>query len=146
MKQITLKFREVAVDGLPEESDCYVTIHRYPDKELQPDCWRYSAEHKLFNVYQDVNTALSVEYWMPLDEFNAAFKKETTHAAPVWMTKAAWLFCEYVTGGGFYFCSNCGEKMHGGAPVNKTCPGCKSYMLSNDEISELRKEYTTHAD
>ena len=80
MKQVTLNFREVAVDGLPEESDYYVTLHRYSDEELQPDCWCYSAEHKLFNVYQDVNTALLVEYWMPLDEFNAAFKEETTNA------------------------------------------------------------------
>lgn len=76
MKEITLKFREVAVDGLPEKSDYYVVLHRYSDGELQPDCWMYSTMHKLFNVYEDVDTALSVDYWIPLDEFNAIFKED----------------------------------------------------------------------
>ena len=83
MKQVTLNFREVAVDGLPEESmDCAV-IHQYDKKH--PNKLPYSAMHKLFNAY-DRNSKASakeksidnVSHWMPLDEFNAAFKDGET--------------------------------------------------------------------
>ena len=79
MKEITLNFREVAVDGLPEESmDCAV-IHQYNKKE--PNVLPYSHKYKLFNVRDHAankKAAASyainnVTHWIPLDEFNSAF-------------------------------------------------------------------------
>ena len=79
MKQVTLNFREVAVDGLPDKSMDCVVIHQYDMKH--PNKLPYSAKHKLFNAY-DRNSKASakeksidnVSHWMPLNEFNAAFE------------------------------------------------------------------------
>ena len=75
MKEITLKFREVAVDGVPDESmDCAVVW--LSETKAYPNNYYYSKEFDLFNVHTNPGTAICVDYWMPLDEFNAAFKED----------------------------------------------------------------------
>lgn len=78
MKEITLKFREVAVDGLPKESMRCAVVNQY--YELQPNALDYSARHGVFNAIDSYDpekafdyAIKSVKYWMPLDEFNQAF-------------------------------------------------------------------------
>jgi hypothetical protein len=80
MKEITLKFREVAVDGLPEKSmDVFVNY------EYGTASTTYSEKHKCFccsdsTSKEDANYRRKswddVPYWIPLDEFNAAFKED----------------------------------------------------------------------
>lgn len=74
MKQITLNFREVAVDGLPEKSmDVLVASfdergHMYGVMEVP-----YSAKHEQFNNYDyrrkdDPPCFSDVKYWVPTNE------------------------------------------------------------------------------
>lgn len=82
MKEITLKFREVAVDGLPTESmDCAV-VHDYGGW-FQPNKLPYSSKYEMFNAhdYTTIEEAErtmidNISHWIPLDEFNAAFKED----------------------------------------------------------------------
>ena len=84
MKQVTLNFREVAADGLPEKSmDCAV-IHQYNEKH--PNMLPYSHKYKFFNARDYAANKKSagrsaiknITHWMPLDEFNAAFEDGET--------------------------------------------------------------------
>ena len=92
MKQVTLNFREVAVDGLPEESGNYAVVQSFPISEQANDL-TFSAVHKLWNAsdHSPRDVALShaigvksepgngqVKYWIPREEFNAAFKDGET--------------------------------------------------------------------
>ena len=82
MKEITLKFREVAVEGLPTESmDCAV-VHDY-DGWFQPNKLSYSSKYEMFNAhdYTTIEKAEStmidnISHWIPLCEFNEAFKED----------------------------------------------------------------------
>ena len=81
MKEITLRFREIAVDGLPEESGRYVVLHQYSYKH--PNDLPFSIKYGMFNVDDsyDEEQANSLEihnitHWMPRDEFNTAFKED----------------------------------------------------------------------
>jgi hypothetical protein len=84
MKQVTLNFREVAVDGLPTESmDCAV-VHAY-DGWFQPNKLSYSSKYEMFNAhdYTTIEEAErtmidNISHWIPLDEFNAAFEDGET--------------------------------------------------------------------
>lgn len=79
MKQITLNFREVAVEGLPEE-DGYYLVRR--SEGYQPLSLPFSPRYNGFNLldfYPDDHTRMDgVTHWIPLDEFNAAFKDGET--------------------------------------------------------------------
>ena len=92
MKQVTLNFREVAVDGLPTESGNYAVIQSFPISEQANDL-TFSAVHKLWNAsdYSPQEVAQrhaigmkseprsgQVKYWIPREEFNAAFKDGET--------------------------------------------------------------------
>ena len=80
MKQVTLNFREVAVDGLPAESmDVFVNY------EFGTASTAYSGKHKCFCCRDSTSEVDAnyrkkvwdnVAYWIPLDEFNAAFKED----------------------------------------------------------------------
>ena len=82
MKEITLKFREVAVDGLPEESmDCAV-VHDYSGS-FQPNKLSYSRRYEFFNAHDYTTLAQAkrtmidnITHWIPLSEFDAAFKED----------------------------------------------------------------------
>ena len=82
MKEITLNFREVAVDGLPEESmDCAV-IHDYVGR-FQPNKLSYSSLHEMFIVHDHATrdeaerTMIdNITHWIPLSEFNDAIKED----------------------------------------------------------------------
>ena len=81
MKQVTLNFREVAVDGLPEESmECVVRCATGYDPVGLP----FSKRHGLFNTYDfqsehDVGRSFDdITHWMPLSEYHAAFKDGET--------------------------------------------------------------------
>ena len=79
MKQVTLKFREVAVDGFPKKSGyCAVVYRSSVDQELEPDMLPFSVKHQAFNThdsFDDTHTRIdNVAFWMMLDEFNAAFE------------------------------------------------------------------------
>lgn len=80
MKEITLKFREVTVDGLPEKSmncACCYGIGEY----RKPWELHFSKKHQAFNIHDystDISTAFPngcITHWMPLSEFAAAFKE-----------------------------------------------------------------------
>lgn len=88
MKQVTLNFREVAVDGLPKKS-CVVAV--LPETSALISTItdvRFSAKHKAFNCGDetDASTATerrklwsNVKYWIPMDELDASIKGgETT--------------------------------------------------------------------
>ena len=80
MKEITLKFREIAVDGFPEESmDCLV-VKTYDD-----DCrWfaqlHYSKKYNAFNVHDfsknDVTRINVVSHWIPKSEIDIVFEED----------------------------------------------------------------------
>jgi len=78
MKEITLRFREVAVDGLPGKSmDCACC---YGNGEYRkPWELHFSKKYQAFNIHDysdDVSTAFPrdcITHWMPLSEFAAAF-------------------------------------------------------------------------
>lgn len=81
MKEVILKFREIAVDGFPSESMECIALPYYG--YLSAVQLPYSKIHSSFNVrdYDSVervlkNSIRSVAYWMPLHEFNMAFKEE----------------------------------------------------------------------
>jgi len=81
MKEVTLKFREVAVDGLPEHSMECVAIPYYG--YLSAIELPFSKIHSSFNAhdYDSVERVLKtsvrgIVYWIPLHEFNMAFKEE----------------------------------------------------------------------
>ena len=82
MQEITLKFREVAVDGLPKESmDCAV-IHNY-DGQFQPNKLAYSNIHKMFNAHDHTTRKAAegtmidnITHWIPLSEFNDVLKED----------------------------------------------------------------------
>jgi len=82
MKEVTLKFREVAVDGLPEQSmDCAVVLDY--ETGAQPGGLPYSSKHGTFNSHDwDSVESVSkyaignVTYWLPLHEFFVAIKGE----------------------------------------------------------------------
>ena len=85
MKEVTLKFREVAVDGLPEESmqrAIVIDSHGL-------NCLPYSSIHELFNChdFQRPTAAranglafANITHWCPASEIEAAMKEDTTHA------------------------------------------------------------------
>lgn len=92
MKQITLNFREVAVDGLPEVSGNYAVIQSFPISEQVTDM-HFSEVHKLWNASdhstRDVALAHAIgvktepgngqiKYWIPRAELSAAFKDGET--------------------------------------------------------------------
>ena len=82
MKEITLKFREIAVDGLPKESmDCAV-IHDY-DGRFQPNKLSYSSLHEMFNAHDHTTrdeaerTMIdNITHWIPILEFSDAIKED----------------------------------------------------------------------
>ena len=82
MKEITLKFREVAVDGLPTESmDCAV-VHDH-DGWFRPNNLHYSSKYEMFNASDHTTIARAkstmidnISHWIPLCEFNEAFKED----------------------------------------------------------------------
>lgn len=74
MKQITLNFREVAVDGLPEKSMDVLVASRSEDGMFYGVTEvGYSAKHEQFNSYdhlpRDESGAFDdVAYWVPMIE------------------------------------------------------------------------------
>jgi len=94
MKEITLKFREVAVDGEPDKSGEYAVVQSY-SLFNRPDYLNFSTVHGMWNT-RDCTTKEEAEqtaiqmkeephhgevaYWMPIKEFDSAFKEETTNA------------------------------------------------------------------
>lgn len=90
MKEITLKFREVAVDGEPDKSGEYAVVQSYPLFN-RPDSLNFSSVHGMWNTRdttteEEANaTAIcmkeephtgEVAYWMPIAEFDSAFKED----------------------------------------------------------------------
>ena len=85
MKEITLRFREVAIDGLPQESgevvvllgqDNGVGIDRFYDVMGV----NYSAKHGAFNSYDHLPEHIGslsddVLYWCPASEVDAILKE-----------------------------------------------------------------------
>lgn len=74
MKKVSLNFREVAVDGLPEKSMDVFVISRTEDGALYgAGEVAYSAKHKQFNnldwLDKNENPSFAdVAYWVPLSE------------------------------------------------------------------------------
>ena len=82
MKEITLKFREVAVDGLPDKSMDTFVYYGYGTANVP-----FSTSYQCFNTRDSTpiedaersRAAFSdVTHWIPLDEFNAAFEDGET--------------------------------------------------------------------
>ena len=91
MKQITLNFREVAADGLPEESCKVLTLSGYPREDTGRVEHLYyisdvdfSAKHGKFNAYdtieEDSKNVFSddVLFWCPVHEVDAILKDGET--------------------------------------------------------------------
>lgn len=79
MKEITLKFREVAVDGLPEESmDCLV-VKTYEDFRSMTQL-HYSKKYNAFNVHDfsknDGTRLDAVTHWIPKSEIDIIFEED----------------------------------------------------------------------
>lgn len=83
MKQITLNFREVAVDGLPEKSMDEVLIV-YPSGCMETS---YSGHHKSWACRDFTPDELAEErrlifgditHWIPFEEVRSAFKEAET--------------------------------------------------------------------
>lgn len=82
MKEVTLKFREIAVDGLPQESMSCVVVCNY-GTDVRPQTLPFSINHGAFNTrdwYSVEQTSQyvinNVTHWMPLHEFFVAIKGE----------------------------------------------------------------------
>ena len=85
MKEITLKFREVAVDGLPTESmDHAITIDK-----LGVNLLPYSSVHEMWNCYDYQKPSIAratgltfsdVTHWCPCSEIESNFKEDSTNA------------------------------------------------------------------
>ena len=90
MKEITLKFREVAVDGLPKKTGNYFVIQSFPISEQANDL-HFSAVHGLWNAFdystlEDAKkTAITekddphsgeITYWMPREEFERTLMED----------------------------------------------------------------------
>ena len=80
MKEITLKFREVAVDGLPEESmDCLV-VKTYDDDNRWIAQLHYSKKYNAFNVHdfsENDGTRINVvSHWIPKSEIDIVFEED----------------------------------------------------------------------
>ena len=77
MKEVTLKFREVAVDGLPEKSMDVLVSSRSSDGILYGTTEvGYSKKHEQFNSYDwldkdEDSTFGDVSYWVPLSELES---------------------------------------------------------------------------
>lgn len=77
MKQITLNFREVAVDGLPDRSMDVLVVSRSEEGFLYGMMEvAYSSKHEQFNNYdsQEKNAPscfADVAYWIPSSELEA---------------------------------------------------------------------------
>lgn len=91
MKQVTLNFREVAVDGLPKESCEVLTLSGYPREDTGRVEHLYhisnvdfSAKHGKFNAYdtieEDSKNDFSdyVLFWCPVHEVDAILKDGET--------------------------------------------------------------------
>ena len=89
MKEITLKFREVAVDGLPEKSCEVVTLSGFDatgqgiiDSFYNITNVAFSKKHGKFNQYdsheEDLESVFSddVLFWIPVSEINDKFFQE----------------------------------------------------------------------
>ena len=89
MKEITLKFREVAVDGLPEKSCSVLTLsgHVREDTGRVESLYNmsdvnFSAKHGKFNAYDTIeedpkNTySDDVLFWCPVSEVDAILKED----------------------------------------------------------------------
>lgn len=89
MKKITLKFREVAVDGLPEKSCKVLTLSGYAREDTGRVEHLYyisdvdfSAKHGKFNAYdaieEDPKNVFSddVLFWCPVSEVDAILKED----------------------------------------------------------------------
>jgi hypothetical protein len=89
MKEITLKFREVAVDGLPEKSCKVLTLSGYACEDTGRVEHFYniigvdfSAKHGKFNAYdtieEDPKSVFSddVLFWCPVSEVDAILKED----------------------------------------------------------------------
>ena len=94
MKEITLKFREVAVDGLPAKTGYYFVVQSFPISEQANDI-HFSAAHGLWNAFDYAplevaqKTAIApkdnphsgeITHWMPRAELEKALMEETTNA------------------------------------------------------------------
>lgn len=85
MKEITLRFREVAVDGLPQESGEVVVLlgqdgGKGIDRFYAVMDVNYSAKHKAFNACDDMpeytgSLSGDVLYWCPASEVDAFLKE-----------------------------------------------------------------------
>ena len=90
MKEITLKFREVAVDGLPKKTGNYFVIQSFPISERANDL-PFSAVHGLWNALdysalEDAKkTAITekddphsgeITHWIPRAEFERTLKED----------------------------------------------------------------------
>ena len=77
MKDVTLRFREVAVDGLPEKSMDCVVIRTYYENDHALWELPYSDKYNGFNLHDfsdDDHTRMEkVTHWMPHKEFEEAF-------------------------------------------------------------------------
>ena len=86
MKEITLKFREVAVDGLPDKSCSVLTLSGFDSagQGIIEDFYNmtnvdFSKKYGKFNQYdsheEDLNSEFSkdVLFWFPVSEINEAF-------------------------------------------------------------------------
>ena len=89
MKEIILKFREVAVDGLPEKSCKVLVLSGYANEDTgRVDHFYnisdvgFSAKHGKFNAYdaieEDPKNAFSdgVLFWCPVSEVDAILKED----------------------------------------------------------------------
>ena len=92
MKEITLKFREVAVDGLPEKSCEVLTLSGYAredtgriDHFYSMTSTSFSKKHGKFNAYDPIeenpeNTfSNDVLYWIPVIELNELLKEDAQY-------------------------------------------------------------------
>ena len=90
MKEITLKFREVAVDGLPKKTGNYFVIQSFPISEQANDL-HFSAVHGLWNAFDystledAIKTAITekadphsgeITHWIPREEFERTLMED----------------------------------------------------------------------
>jgi len=90
MKQVTLNFRETAVDGIPTESGNYAVIQSFPISEQANDL-HFSAVHELWNAFdystlEDAKkTAITgkddphsgeITHWIPREEFERTLMED----------------------------------------------------------------------
>lgn len=74
MKLVTLNFREVAMDGLPEKSGDYFVLNEYDGAEglFYAHEYMFSSKHVAFNVSDEFETDKTriddVAFWTPCEE------------------------------------------------------------------------------